>query len=110
VGVDVVARLATVTVIFTLFIYALVIISAIKLRGHDEDDDTFIAPTWLLLVGILGNLVLLGYVLYDDPASLYWVAALLALGLALFLLEHFFGKRDRPADRDRGGRIAGKEA
>jgi amino acid transporter len=110
VGVDVVARLATVTVIFTLFIYALVIISALKLRGHDEDDDTFIAPTWLLLIGILGNLVLLGYVLYDDPASLYWVAALLLLGLALFLLEHFFGKRDRPAGRGRGDRIARNEA
>jgi amino acid transporter len=109
VGVDVVARLATVTVIFTLFIYALVIISALKLRGHDEDQDTYIANTPLLYVGIVGNLVLLSYVIYDDPASLYWVAALLALGVVLFLLEHFFGTRNRPSGRGRGDRVVGKE-
>ena len=39
VGVDVVARLATVTVVFTLFIYALVIISALKLRGQVKEVD-----------------------------------------------------------------------
>lgn len=102
VGVDVVARLATVTVVFTLFIYALVIVSALKLRGHDEDEDTFIASTPLLVVGIIGNAVLLAYVLIDDPTSMLWCAALLALGGALFAIEHFFGTRDRPPGHDRG--------
>ncbi len=96
----VVARLATVTVVFTLFIYVLVIVSALKLRGHDESADTFRAATPLLAVGILGNLVLIVYVVVDDPTSLLWCAGLLAIGGALFLIEHVFGNRDRPSDRD----------
>ncbi|WP_148573713.1 APC family permease [Nocardioides caldifontis] len=95
VGVDVVGRLATVTVVFVLFIYALVIFAAIKLRGQDEDGETFTAPTWLLLVGLVANLVLLGYVVYDDPHSLYWCGGLVAVGVVLFLIEYGFGKRDR---------------
>jgi L-asparagine transporter-like permease len=97
VDVDVVARLATVTVVFILFIYALVIISAMKLRGRDEDEQTFTAPTWLLMVGLVANLVLLGYVIYDDPTSLYWCGGLVAVGVVLFLVEYGFGKRDRPS-------------
>ena len=101
-GTDVVARLATVTVVFLLFIYALVIISALKLRGQDEHEDSFRANTPLLYVGLLGNAVLLVYVVIDDPTSLIWVAGLLALGVALFLVEYFFGRRDRAAGRPRG--------
>jgi basic amino acid/polyamine antiporter, APA family len=95
-------RLAAVTVVFTLFIYVMVILSAFKLRGQDEDEDTFRASTPLLGIGVVGNVVLLAYVLYDDPASLVYCAALLGVGLVLFLLEYFLGRRDRPADRDRG--------
>ena len=95
-------RLAAVTVVFTLFIYVMVILAAFKLRGQDEDEDTFRAPTPLLVIGVVGNVVLLAYVLYDDPASLVYCAALLGVGLVLFLVEYFFGRRDRPADRDRG--------
>jgi amino acid transporter len=101
-GTDVVARLATVTVVFLLFIYALVIISALKLRGQDEHEDMFRANTGLLYVGLLGNAVLLVYVVIDDPTSLIWVAGLLALGVALFLVEYFFGRRDRATGRPRG--------
>ena len=86
-----VARLATVTVVFLLFIYALVIVSALKLRGQDEHERRFRANTPLLYVGLLGNAVLLVYVVIDDPTSLIWVAGLLALGVALFLVEYFFG-------------------
>jgi amino acid transporter len=101
-GEDVVTRLANVTVVFLLFIYALVIVSALKLRGTDESDENFRANTGLLLLGLVGNAVLLVYVLVDDPTSLYWVAGLLAVGVVLFLLEFFFGSRDRPDGRDRG--------
>ena len=101
-GTDVVTRLATVTVVFLLFIYALVIVSALKLRGHDEHEDSFRANTGLLYVGLVGNAVLLVYVIVDDPTSLYWVAGLLGLGVVLFLVEYFFGRRDRPTGRDRG--------
>jgi amino acid transporter len=94
-------RLAAVTVVFTLFIYVMVICSAFKLRGRDEDDGTFRASTPLLALGVVGNVVLLAYVVYDDPASLIYCAALLAVGLVLFLLEYFFGLRDRTAEPDR---------
>jgi hypothetical protein len=57
--------------------------------GRDEDADTLIAST-PLFVGILGNAVLLAYVIYGYR-SLFWVAGLLGLGLALFLIEHFSG-------------------
>jgi amino acid transporter len=93
VTVDVVARLATVTVVFILLIYAMVIVSTFKLRGSDEGPDTFHASTPLLAVGLVGNLILLGYVVYDDPASLWWCAGLVAVGLALFALEYFFGTK-----------------
>jgi len=102
VGLDVIARLATVTVVFTLFIYALVIIAALKLRGTHESEDTYRANTPLLYLGILGNAVLLAYVLIDDPSSLWWCGALLALGFALYAIEYFFGTRDRPPGHERG--------
>ncbi|GAA1429568.1 APC family permease [Microlunatus lacustris] len=99
---DVVDRLATITVVFLLFIYALVIVACLKLRGKDETADTYRANTPLLIVGILGNLAVLAYTLIDDPAALYWVAGLLAVGLLLYLAEKFFGKRDRPAGTSAG--------
>ena len=57
-------------------------------------------------VGIVGNLVLLVYVVVDDPASLLWCAGLLALGGLLFVAEYFFGTRDRAAGR--GARHPGR--
>ena len=107
---NVIARLATVTVVFTLFIYALVIVSALKLRGQDESDDTFLAPTGLLWFGIVANAVLLLYVVIDDPASLIWCAGLLGLGLALFIVEYLHGKRDRPSGHARGENALNEEA
>ena len=101
-GLDLVARLATVTVLFLLFIYGLVIVSALKLRGQDEDERTFRASTPLLVVGLVGNVAILGWSVYDDPASLLWCAALVGLGVALFAVEYLFGGRDRPEDAVRG--------
>jgi len=95
-GIDVVERLATVTVVFTLFIYALVIVSAFVLRREPSDADAYRAPTGLLGVGLLGNAVLLVYVVVDDPASLAWVGGLLALGLVLYLVERTFGSPEPP--------------
>jgi APA family basic amino acid/polyamine antiporter len=100
---DIVDRLATITVVFLLFIYALVIVSCLKLRGKDERPDTYRANTPLLITGIIGNLAVLTYTLIDDPEALYWVAGLLAVGLVLYLLERFFGKeRPRPPGAERG--------
>ena len=53
-------------------------------------------------MGIAGNVVLLAYVVIDDPGSLLWVVGLLALGFVLLLAEYFFGKRNRPPGAKRG--------
>jgi amino acid transporter len=95
IGIDVVTTLANVTVVFLLFIYGLVIVSALKLRRENGRGDTFRANTVLLYIGLLGNAVLLGYVIVDDPSSLLWVAGLLAVGLVLYLAERFFGHKHR---------------
>ncbi|MDN4162251.1 APC family permease [Nocardioides abyssi] len=94
---DLVNRLALVTVVFLLAIYALVIGTCLKLRGCDEDERAFRANTPLLVLGLLGNLAILYYVIYDDPASLLWCAALLAVGGVLYVLELVFGHRSGPA-------------
>ncbi len=100
---DIVDRLATITVVFLLFIYALVIVACLKLRGKDEGSHVYKANTPLLIIGIFGNLIVLAYTLYDDPESLFWVAGLLAVGLVLYLLERFFGKKQlRPPGAERG--------
>ena len=91
VGVDVVERLALVTVVLTLVIYVLVIVSALKLGGQDEHEDSFRASRPLLWAGIVGNAVLLVYVVVDDPFALVWCAGLLAVGGGLYAAEHFFG-------------------
>ena len=101
--IDIVDRLATITVVFLLFIYALVIVACLKLRGKDEGPNTYKANTPLLIIGIVGNLAVLIYTVGDDPTSLLWVAGLLAVGLVLFLLEYFFGTEQlRPPGVDRG--------
>ncbi|WP_317230264.1 APC family permease [Clavibacter sp. MX14-G9D] len=88
---DIVDRLATITVVFLLFIYALVIVACLKLRGKDETPDTYRANTPLLVVGILGNVAVLIYTLVDDPDALWWVGGLLALGLVLYLAQRTLG-------------------
>jgi amino acid transporter len=90
---DLVNRLALVTVVFLLAIYALVIVTCFKLRGRDEHDRVFRANTPLLVVGLIGNLAILYYVIYDDPASLIWCAALLAVGGVLYVAEKVFGSK-----------------
>ena len=46
--IDIVERLAAVTVVLLLVVYAGVIISCLKLRGQGETDETFRATTALL--------------------------------------------------------------
>jgi hypothetical protein len=105
-GIDLVNRLALVTVVFLLAIYALVIVTCLKLRGQDEDERAFRANTPLLVVGLVGNLAILYYAIYDDPTSLYWCAGLLAVGVVLYVVERLFGSKGTaattpPLDTDR---------
>jgi amino acid transporter len=92
-GIDLVGRLATVTVVLLLAIYAIVIVACLKLRGKDEEHPFFRANTPLLFVGLVGNLAILYFTVYDDPHSLIWCAGLLGVGLVLFLAEYFFGNK-----------------
>ncbi|MGY1721848.1 APC family permease [Blastococcus sp. SYSU DS0533] len=101
-GIDLVNTLALVTVVLLLAIYALVIVSCLKLRGQDEDERTYRANTPLLVLGLVGNLAILGFSIYDDPSSLLWCAGLIAIGVVLFLVEYTFGSRNRPAGTRRG--------
>jgi amino acid transporter len=101
-GIDLVNRLALVTVVFLLAIYALVIVTCLKLRGRDETERTFRANTPLLLFGLAGNLAILGFSIYDDPSSLIWCAGLIAVGVVLFLIEYSAGSRNRAAGAERG--------
>ena len=94
---DLVNRLALVTVVFLLAIYALVIVTCLKLRGRDEDERAFRANTPLLVLGLVGNLAILYYVIYDDPQSLLWCAALLAIGGVLYVAEKLFGNKSSAA-------------
>jgi amino acid transporter len=96
-GIDLVNRLALVTVVFLLAIYALVIVTCLKLRGQDEDERAFRANTPLLLVGLVGNLAILYYAIDDDPTSLYWCAGLLAVGGVLYAAEKLFGSKGTAA-------------
>jgi amino acid transporter len=98
-GLDLVARLATVTVVFLLFIYALVIVAALKLGGRDEDERTFHANRPLLVVGLVANLAILAWSIQNDPSSLLWCAGLVGLGLLLYVIEKTFGSRTRPPGR-----------
>ncbi len=86
-GVTLVERLAAVTVLLLLFVYAMVIVSALGLRGRDETPQTYGAPTPLLLVGLVGNLVLLGYVIYATRPRWCGRWARIGLSVALFVLE-----------------------
>jgi amino acid transporter len=101
-GIDLVGRLATVTVVFLLAIYALVIVACLKLRGQDEHERTYRANTPLLYVGLAGNLAILYWTVKDDPNSLLWCAGLIAVGVVLFAIEYFFGRQDRPEGTERG--------
>ena len=53
--------------VFLLFIYALVIVACLKLRGKDERPETYRANTPLLIIGIVGNLIVL--VVHADRRS-----------------------------------------
>ncbi len=95
---DVVTKLADVTVLLLLVVYSMVILAAFRLRGRDEGPQTFRASRPLLVVGLAGNAAVAAYMVIDDWTSLLWCAGLLGVGLALFAAEYALGRRDRTGD------------
>jgi amino acid transporter len=89
-----VETLASASVVFLLFIYGLVIVSALKLRREDDHPEaSFRAPTPLLYVGIAANAGLLFYTVQDDPSLLLYCGGLLAVGLVLYVVHRLAGDR-----------------
>lgn len=89
-------RLATVTVVFLIAVYAMVCASALRLRRAAVDHDHYTAPTALLWIGVIGNVALLLYTAYDDPGALVWCAGMLALGVVLYFVNDRFTDGDPP--------------
>ncbi|GAB3998521.1 APC family permease [Nocardioides marmoraquaticus] len=106
--IDVVARLASVTVVLLLIIYTMVIVACFKLGGTDVNTEHYRAPRWLLVLGVVGNVAVLFYTVQDDPTSIIWCLGLVAVGVALFVFEYVFGKRDRPQGKARGEHLLGE--
>lgn len=67
------------------------IVSAFKLDNQDRHDLTFRAPRVLLWTGLVANVLILGYVIYDDASSLLYCAGLLSVGLVLYIAERLLG-------------------
>ncbi|WP_445257874.1 APC family permease [Nocardioides aurantiacus] len=109
-SIDVVARLASVTVVLLLIIYSMVIVACMKLGKTEVNTEHYRAPRPLLVLGLIGNLAVLFYTVQDDPTSVIWCLGLIAVGVALFVFEYFFGKRDRPTGLDRGQQTLGEES
>jgi amino acid transporter len=99
---DVVTKLADVTVLLLLVVYSMVIAATFALRGRDEEGDVYRAPSALLVAGLVGNAAVATYMVLDDWTSLLWVGGLLAVGFGLFAVEYVLGSRDRPEGARRG--------
>jgi amino acid transporter len=101
-GVDIVTTLADVTVLLLLVVYSMVIAATFRLRGHDERDGVYRAPTVLLVLGLVGNVAVAAYMVVDDWTSLLWCGGLVGIGFVLFAVEYAFGSQDRPSGTRRG--------
>lgn len=89
-------RLATVTVLFLILVYAMVCLAALKLRKSPVDHDHYTAPTVLLVLGAVANVGILIYTIVDDPGSLVWCGGILLIGVALYFLNNAVMKNARP--------------
>ncbi|MGJ9411710.1 APC family permease [Aeromicrobium sp. CF4.19] len=89
-------RLATVTVLFLIVVYGMVCLAALKLRGAPMDHDHYRAPTWILVLGVVANLAILLYTMWDDPGSIVWCAGILAVGVVLYFVNNAFTRADPP--------------
>ena len=91
-----VERLAAVTVLFLIAVYALVCVSALKLRKDTVDHDHYRAPTWTLYAGLVTNLGLLVNTVLDDPGAVGYAAIMVAVGLVLYVVNNLVtSKTDR---------------
>jgi amino acid transporter len=95
-------RLATVTVLFLIVVYAMVCVAALKLRSSSVDHEHYTAPTVLLWLGAIANAAILVYTVIDDPGSLVWCAGILAIGVVLYFINNAIMKGSPPPIDDAG--------
>lgn len=91
-----VARLADVTVVFLIIVYGMVCLAAIRLRSRPLEHEHYSAPTWVLYLGVVANAGILVYTVLDDPGTLTWCGAILAIGVILYFVNNALTKGDPP--------------
>ncbi|MGH3331531.1 MAG: APC family permease, partial [Nocardioidaceae bacterium] len=91
-----VERLAGVTVLFLIAVYALVCVSALVLRKEKVEHEHFRAPTVLLWAGLLTNAGLLVNTAITDPGALGYCGIMLAIGLVLYFVNKAVTDRTAP--------------
>ncbi len=82
-------RLAVVTTLFLIVVYGMVCLSAIRLRRTRVDHDHYSAPLVILVAGVVANAAILVHTTIDDPGSLVWCAAILAIGVVMYFVNAF---------------------
>jgi amino acid transporter len=106
-GVD---TLASATVAFLLAVFSMVCFCGTVLRRDDVDHDHYRAPIALLWLGVVVNLALLGYVVFEDLKGLIAgeipalestsvvCGVLIAVGLVLYFVNNIGQRKLDPAD------------
>ncbi len=89
-----VERLATVTVLFLIVVYGMVCVCALKLRRTEVEHRHYRAPTVILWLGVIANAAILAHTAIEDPSSILWCAALLAIGAVLYVVNNAVTKGD----------------
>jgi hypothetical protein len=93
--------LADVAVLFLITVCGMVCLAALVLRRRPVDHEHYRAATWLLVLGLVGNVALLPYTAIDgtinrepgEPALLY-CGVMLAVGVGLYFVDNLFTKGD----------------
>ena len=83
-----VERLAAVTVLFLIAVYALVCVAALKLRKDKVEHDHYRSPTWILWAGLFANIGLLVNTIIDDPGAVAYSGVMLVIGLGLYFVNN----------------------
>jgi amino acid transporter len=87
-------RLATVTVLFLIVVYGMVCLAALKLRGTPVEHEHYSAPLVILGAGVVANVAILVHTMIDDPGSILWCAAIVAIGVAMYFVNGLAMRRD----------------
>jgi amino acid transporter len=80
-------RLATVTVLFLIVVYGMVCLAALKLRSAPVDHQHYSAPLVVLGAGVVANVAILVYTMVDDPGSIVWCGAIVAIGVVMYFVN-----------------------